>query len=170
MKTQKRAYFLLVIYLLILIWILLFKVTLSLSDLAHSLNLSRSINLIPFQASTIINGKIGLMEIVYNFLICVPFGGLLAIANKENSFLIKGLFIASFSLGIEIFQFILGVGASDITDLLMNTAGGMTGLLVYHLLRKAVPEKKLDKFLTILGGILLIVCLSFVVFLLIYNR
>lgn len=169
MKTQKRAQFLLVIYLLVLIWILLFKVSISLSSLMHSLNMNRSINLLPFQASTIINGKIGLMEISYNFLIFVPFGGLLGIAKKEQTFLTKVLWIAGFSLGIEIFQFILGVGASDITDLLMNTSGGVAGLLIYQLLRRLVSESKLDKFLVILGGILFAVCLGFVVFLLIYN-
>lgn len=169
MKTQRSARFLLLIYLLVLIWILLFKVTISLSDLIHSLNRSRSINLIPFQASTIINGKIGLMEIAYNFLIFVPFGGLLGIVNKEKSFLAKVLWIAGFSLGIEILQFILGVGASDVTDLLTNTTGGVAGLLIYQLLRQLFSETKLDRFLVLLGGVLFTVCIGFVVFLLIYN-
>lgn len=169
MKTQKSARLLLIIYLLILIWILLFKVTISLGDLIHSLNRSRSINLIPFQAATIINGKIGLLEITYNFLIFVPFGGLLGIVNKEKSFLTKVLWIAGFSLGIEILQFILGVGASDVTDLLTNTTGGVAGLLIYQLLRQLFSETKLDRFLVLLGGVLFTVCIGFVVFLLIYN-
>lgn len=169
MKTQKRAQFLLVIYLLVLVWILLFKVSISLSSLIHSLNLNRSINLIPFQASTIINGKIGLMEIGYNFLIFVPFGGLLGIVKKEKAFLTKVLWIASFSLGVEILQFILGVGASDITDLLMNTSGGVAGLLIYQLLRRLFSETKLDKFLVVLGVILFSASLVFVIFLLVYN-
>ncbi|MBO1308517.1 VanZ family protein [Enterococcus sp. 669A] len=169
MKTQKSGRILLVVYLLVLVWILLFKLAFSWSDLQGILNNGRSINLIPFQASAIVNGKISLTEIFYNFVVFLPFGGLLGIAVKNRSFLSKCFLIAGFSLTIEVLQFILGVGATDITDLLVNTAGGITGLLIYQLLRRIFSETKLDRFLTILGTILFILCLGFILFIMIYN-
>ncbi|MGM0213234.1 VanZ family protein [Enterococcus sp. AZ109] len=169
MNIKKSSRILLSSYLLVLIWILLFKIALSWTDLASIFNNGRSINLIPFQGSTTINGKIGLLEIGYNFLIFIPFGGLLGIVVKNRSLLSSCLLIASFSLAVEVLQFVLGVGATDITDLLMNTAGGFTGLMIYQLLRRIVPESKLDRFLTIIGSLIFILCLGFISFIIIYN-
>lgn len=59
-----------IIYLFILTWIILFKLTLNFPDLDHL----RSINLIPFSSSAIVNGQIALKEIVYNIIIFIPFG------------------------------------------------------------------------------------------------
>lgn len=169
MNTKRNGKILLTIYLIVLVWILLFKLTLSFPTIIQSLNTQRSLNLMPFQGSTIINGQIGLLEIFYNFLIFLPFGGLLSISSKRTSFLEKTMLIIAFSLTIEILQFILGIGASDVTDLLMNTLGGITGLLIYRLLQRSFSETKLDKFLVILGGILFALCLGFVAFIIIYN-
>ncbi|WP_370448246.1 VanZ family protein [Melissococcus sp. OM08-11BH] len=35
-----------------------------------------------------------------------------------------------FSLGIEVLPIIFGLGATDITDMITNTLGGITGLLI----------------------------------------
>ena len=44
-----------------------------------------------------------------------------------------GFFI---SLGIEVLQFVLSIGATDITDLIGNTFGGIVGILVFYLFSK----------------------------------
>ena len=43
--------------------------------------------------------------------------------------------IGGTSLGIEVLQYIFKRGASDIDDLLLNTAGGFIGILVYLVLK-----------------------------------
>ena len=44
---------------------------------------------------------------------------------------LKLLIIAGISLLLEITQYILAIGSSDITDLITNTAGGLLGCLLY---------------------------------------
>ncbi|GCF92168.1 VanZ family protein [Enterococcus florum] len=169
MTMKKIARLLLGLYLLVLIWILLFKVTISFTEILSSLNGRRNINLIPFHSSTIVNGRINQTEIMYNFLIFMPFGGLLGITDKHRSIMRKVLLIGGFSLMIEMLQFVLGLGATDATDLLMNTVGGLSGLLLYQLLRRFITESKLDRGLTILGSLLFVSSLGFVAFILLYN-
>ncbi len=53
----------------------------------------------------------------------------------------KCLFIFSTSFLFEIVQFIFAIGASDITDLIGNTIGGIVGILFYRMLKKFMPEK-----------------------------
>lgn len=157
-------------YLFILIWILLLKMSSSVSQIMELSNTIRNINLIPFKESMIINGTISYREILYNFLIFIPFGGLLGMIDKKHSLSVKGLFLLFFSLIIETLQFIFGLGATDITDLLANTMGGILGLLCYQLLNYFFIEDNLDKFLTRLGTILFCVSLTFIIFILLLNR
>lgn len=68
MKKNKLLIFLLTIYILILTWIILFKMQLSFVALPYI----RSINLIPFAESVIVNGKIYFGEIIDNLIIFIP--------------------------------------------------------------------------------------------------
>ena len=45
--------------------------------------------------------------------------------------------VAAVSLGFEVLQFAFAMGASDVTDLIANTAGGALGLGLYALARRA---------------------------------
>lgn len=53
--------------------------------------------------------------------------------SKKAGFLPKFAFILVFSLTAEFIQFIFAIGATDITDLITNTAGGFLGLKLYGL-------------------------------------
>lgn len=153
-QIQRLAKILFCAYLVALVWILLFKFSLSISAILDSMNpIRRSINLVPFQESSIINGTIDIKEILFNALIFLPFGGLMGIVVK-TSFWKQLAWIFMFSLIIEGLQFILAIGATDITDLLMNTVGGLLGLLIYYGLARLIPVEKLDRNLTIVGGFL----------------
>lgn len=170
-KKIGRGKILLAAYIILLIWILLFKFSISFSGIIDQFNnQSRSINLIPFHDSAIVNQTIDLSEIIYNILIFIPFGGLLGITYKQSSIFKKIVVIFVFSLCIEISQFIFGLGASDITDIITNVLGGIIGLAIYQLLRLIIrDEAKLDKVLIIIGSFILIVCLGFIIFLLVIN-
>ena len=125
------------IYFLILVWILLFKMSFSLDELYKD----RSINIIPFMGSVVVNGRIYINEIIDNILVFIPLGIYICMLKEDWSILRKisvGFFI---SLGIEVLQFILAIGATDITDLLGNTLGGILGIGVFYLFSKLFKNK-----------------------------
>lgn len=126
-KTNRLTFALFIIYMLALVWIILFKLQFSFDISGHT----RSINLIPFAGSVIINGKADFGEIFDNLLIFVPFGIYICMMKPDWSLPKKLLPIFLTSLILEILQFILAVGASDITDLISNTAGGLLGIGFY---------------------------------------
>ena len=136
-KEQKITFVLLVIYLIILTWIILLKTQFSFSALGHY----RSVNLIPFTGSVVINGKVDLDEILNNFIVFIPVGLYLGMMMPKSSPLRKIAPIFGLSLLYEVIQFIYAIGASDITDLIMNTLGGAAGIFLVFLITKLLKEK-----------------------------
>ncbi len=149
MKSLSKALF--ASYLFILLWLVLFKFSFNLSLLldAHT----RSINLIPF---AFVNGRGNLREILYNCAAFIPLGLLLSVNFKRAAFWRKLAFVSVFSLTAEIAQYVLAIGATDITDLITNTIGGFLGLILYDLCKKYIHNEKLDRFIVVAGTILLI--------------
>ena len=146
------------VYFLILVWILLFKMSFSLDELYKN----RSINLIPFMGSVVVNGRIYINEIIDNILVFIPLGIYICMLKEDWSILRKisvGFFI---SLGIEVLQFILAIGATDITDLLGNTLGGILGIGVFYLFSKLFKNKtnKIINTLALIATILLVSMIS----------
>lgn len=133
------------LYLLILLWLVLFKFSYDIGSVLANYQ-SRSINIVPFAGYA----QGGLREMLDNLIVFIPFGLLLAVTAKQASFRQKLTWIFLFSLYVELTQFVLAIGSTDITDLLMNTAGGFIGLGAYRLVRKIAPEKILD-WLIVLG-------------------
>ncbi len=113
-----------ILYFIILTWIILFKMQFSLEHLKTT----RNINLVPFGQSVIVNGKIDFDEIIDNIIIFIPAGLYIAMLKKEMKISAKIGIVASISLTFEILQYILAIGATDITDLIGNTFGGILGL------------------------------------------
>ena len=152
------------IYFLILVWILLFKMSFSLDELYKN----RSINLIPFMGSVVVNGRIYINEIIDNILVFIPIGIYICMLKEDWSILRKisvGFFI---SLGIEVLQFILAIGATDITDLIGNTLGGIIGIGVFYLFSK-VFKNKTNKIINTLALIATILLVSMISILLLAN-
>ena len=147
---------LLVIYLLVLTWIILFKMTLSFQELPEL----RGINLIPFAGSVIVNNQLDLSEIINNVLIFVPFGVYISMLKPDWAFLKKVAPIAGVSLLFEVLQYIFAIGGTDITDFIGNTLGGIIGIGI-HLLLYRFFKTKINKVLNILAliGIACIVAL-----------
>ena len=126
---------------------------------------NRSINIIPFMGSVIVNGKIDTSEIINNIIVFIPVGIYVCMLKKDWSILKKisvGFFL---SLGIEVLQFVLAIGATDITDLIGNTLGGIIGIGVFYLFSKVFKNKtnKIINILAIIATILLIAHISILV-------
>lgn len=142
------------IYLIILTWIIVFKMQVTFADLGHY----RNINLIPFGESVIVNNRIDVSEMFMNVLAFGPMGVYLSMMEPGESFLRKLLPIFFISLTYEVMQYVLAVGASDITDLIMNTLGGAVGIAVFYCIQKIFKENtvKILNILALCGTLILI--------------
>lgn len=149
---------LLALYLAVLIWLVLFKLTFHLSSILHHQH--RSLNLIPFAAPSIVNGKINFGEMILNCVFFIPFGLLLNVAFKKGRFVPKLVFILVFSLAAELIQFIFAIGATDITDVITNTLGGFLGLNIYGLSKAYIDDERLDKIIISVGLVLLVLFIA----------
>ncbi|MDD3337730.1 MAG: VanZ family protein [Lachnospiraceae bacterium] len=152
------------LYLILLTWIILFKLSLSPWDLGHF----RSLNLIPFGATLQINGRLGLYEIVYNVLFFVPVGIFLCMLWPEMGAWKKIFLAAGLSLLYEVLQYVLAIGASDVTDLIDNTLGGALGVLIFLGLHRLLKERT-NLVINVLAAICIVVVFGFVIFIQIVN-
>jgi len=122
-----------VIYLVLLAWIVLWK--LEVPWIGEAALLPRPIKLIPFVPNADAGGSAPL-EVFFNFLLFIPFGlylGLLAPTWKW--FTVAGMLVGA-SLVLEIIQHVLSIGSFDSTDVIVNTAGGLAGLGLLALARR----------------------------------
>ncbi len=149
-KSRKITIGLAMIYFVILTWIIVFKMQFSLENL-HS---TRNINLVPFGESVVINGKIDFDEIIDNVIIFIPSGLFIQMLKKEWTIGQKIGMIAAISFVFEMLQYILAIGATDITDLITNTLGGILGLGIYQIFCKICKTtEKTNRVLNLLAGI-----------------
>lgn len=166
MKSKKLTSILLGIYVIIISWIIVFKMQFSFDYLPYI----RSINLIPFGESVIVNGKIYFGEIINNLIVFIPVGLYMGMIWKDKKILKKVVPILSLTLIFECLQYILHVGATDITDIIMNTLGGVIGILVINCLYKIFKNnEKVDKVLNILATICTIGVIGLIIILIISN-
>ena len=106
MKSKKFTMGLLIFYLIVLTWIIIFKLQFSFENLPHI----RNINLIPFGESVIINGKMEFGEIIQNALAFIPFGVLMHVLWEEKPLIKQMAPVVAVSLLYEIIQFLFGAG------------------------------------------------------------
>lgn len=143
-------------YLFVLIWLVLFKFSYDPFAVIREFQ-TRSLNLIPF-------ARAHKSEMISNMIAFIPFGVMLGVHFKQALFKNKILVIFAFSLVAEILQFVLAIGVTDITDIIMNTLGGIVGLAAYDLISKHTNEKYLDQCVLVLGTLILLTILYLRIF------
>lgn len=120
------------VYLAVLGWIILWKL-----EVPHVGDGSlRVIKLVPFVAS----GDAGAsapLELVVNLLLFVPLGAYLGLLVPGMRWVRAAVTILGASFVLEAVQYALALGSSDVTDLVVNTAGGLLGFGVLMLARRA---------------------------------
>ena len=119
-----------IIYLIALCWILLFKLGVQFSYMQE-----RRTNLIPFNESLILRS-----ENILNLVIFVPLGIYTGILFKKWLFGKKVFFVIILSLLVEGLEYILRLGAFDITDIITNSLGGVIGLMIFNGLKKVFSD------------------------------
>ena len=118
-----------VLYIFLLTWIIVFKFRIDIRNLRYL----RTINLIPFKEND-------LKEILINIFLFIPYGMYLRELTKKKSLTVGIIILTSFIF--EVLQYILHIGISDITDVMMNTLGGMVGILLISILEKKRENSK----------------------------
>jgi glycopeptide antibiotics resistance protein len=118
------------VYFVLLVWLVLFKFAVSLDDVPRL----RGINLVPFYYDT--ENSVHLKEVVYNILVFVPLGVYLSAFMSKKTLVIRILPCFLLSLAFEVIQWIFAIGASDITDVIGNTFGGILGSILFCFLGK----------------------------------
>lgn len=165
---KKKSYYiasiLFLLYLVLLIWIILFKLQFSIT----ALDRVREINLIPFYYKEEISFHA--TEVLENVLIFVPFGIYLCLVFQRSRLRSKLLFIAGMSMLLEVCQYFLAVGRSDITDLITNISGGLIGIFLYNtVVRLFHNQRRIDQIIIISATIVTVVVGGGLLFLLAVN-
>lgn len=149
-NTKRLTQILFGIYFLLLAWIILMKTELSFATIYRM----RSLNLTPFAGTAVRNNQLDYQEIFLNVLIFMPFGLYLSMLKPHWPFFKKILPIFLVSFLFESLQYALSIGATDITDLLGNTLGGLLGILLYQLIVWGLKDhQKAQRLFNLLAGL-----------------
>lgn len=152
MKANSSRIWMIVFYLLFAAYvcfaikIILFK-TIPLSKaFTHPLLELRSVNLIPLR--TIIDFirepldlVMAMTNILGNIAIFVPFGIFISYIGKKKSLGYQTLILFLTTLSIEIVQYILALGSTDVDDILLNVLGGLIGIAICQGMKRIFPAQ-----------------------------
>ncbi len=163
-KKQKMTKLLTAVYILILVWLILFKMAMP-AEMPY-LEHIRNINLIPFYYDNETSGHAA--EVIKNVILFIPLGLYLAILGLNCQ---KAVVIGTaLSIALEVLQYIFGVGASDITDVITNTLGTAVGAGTYASLSIFFKKKeKLNKVLNIIALVCTILIMGMIALLFAVN-
>ena len=124
------------LYLLVLVWVVLLKLH---TDGFDDLLGRRSLNLVPFAGTG--SGGLGSSEVAVNVAAFVPFGALVYLVARRRTLARVLLAVAGVSVAFEVVQYVAGIGATDVTDVLTNGAGGLAGAAIAWLGLRLLGER-----------------------------
>ena len=79
-------------------------------------------------------------EIIMNVIIFLTFGVYISMLKENWNILRKAAPVFFTSFAFETLQYIFALGASDITDLIGNTLGGLLGIVLFWILSKVLKD------------------------------
>lgn len=134
-------YLLFAAYVCVALNIILFKTIPLSSVFADRIFDLRSVNLVPFRT---IFGYLrepfdiekALVNIAGNIGIFVPLGIFAFYIGRERTFGRQALFLFITTLSLEIIQYVLALGSSDVDDILLNVAGGLIGMKIGQAMKR----------------------------------
>lgn len=135
---DKAIFGLFVFYILAMTWIILFKSVMP-SEF-YSIVGSRKINLIPF-VDIIVGKPYSMFEIIGNAIIFIPFGIFTSMILKDTSISSRIMLGAALSVTYELIQFVLAIGVTDITDVILNTLGAAIGIAALSVMRALIKSE-----------------------------
>jgi glycopeptide antibiotics resistance protein len=120
-----------VVYLVLLVWIVLWKLEVPWVGGGAQ----RQIKLVPF-VRTADAGPTAPFDLVANIALFAPFGLYLGLLAPSWRWWRVAAVLVGASLALEVAQYVLAVGRSDITDVIVNTAGGLAGFALLVMARR----------------------------------
>jgi len=123
-----------VVYLVVLVWTVLWKLEVPWTGG------DTMVKLVPFVAA----GGAGAsapVEVVANLVLFVPLGIYLGLLAPRWPWWAAAGTIAGASVALEVTQYVLAVGRSDTTDVIVNTVGGLVGLGLLALARHTLAAR-----------------------------
>lgn len=107
----------------------------------------QSINLIPFR--TILDYLNGDMiarafapsNLIGNIVLFLPLGVYITLLNPNKKISVNTCLIALISVIVEIAQYMFKVGVTDIDDVILNTVGGLIGILIFKVIYIFLKDK-----------------------------
>lgn len=161
MQTKKVTVVLFGIYLVLLIWMIVYKMNIELLYGRYDVG---SINVIPFAGTAVYDGILDFPEILFNVFGFVPFGIYMEMMFRKATWVQNLMVIGLTSLVFELLQYVLLLGIADITDVLANGLGGAIGIIVMYVLTSLWREKTYQRMNVICPALVcLIVCLTYLV-------
>jgi len=154
MKSLSRTLF--AAYLIILLWIVLFKFSYDPVAVIRDFQ-TRNLNLIPF-------AQANKSEMISNIIAFIPFGVMLGVSFKQFAFTYQIAAVFAFSLAVEILQYALAIGVADITDVIMNTLGGLMGMALYAAASKHANDRYVEPGIFAAGTLILLMVLYLRIF------
>ena len=156
-RADRITRLLLVVYLLVITWILLFKLGVQFSYMAE-----RRINILPFREVIRGYARLDRMETLLNVFIFVPMGLYVGVLFRNWTLGAKLAIFLLISVGFETLQYVFRIGAFDATDLVTNTLGGLLGLLLYVAMEKILGSpRQVQRLVNILAALGTVAVIAF---------
>ena len=140
-----------VVYLVLLTWTVVWK--LAVPWVGEAVGLPHPFKLVPFLPDGEAGGSPPL-EVLANVALFVPFGVYLGLLAPTWRWWQMTLVFLGASLALEFVQHALATGSFDITDVIVNTAGGIAGLGLLAVARRRLQRSTMARVLlvaTVLG-------------------
>lgn len=130
------------LYLIILVWVVIFKCNIAISLTGGYLYL-KTISIEERLLAYIVPFKNGITnwssDAILNVIIFIPMGLYASYFIKHKKFLLTLLISFGISLLLEVFQLFTLMGSFQSEDLIVNTLGGIIGYLIYRGIYKHTP-------------------------------
>ena len=170
-------YAVLIFYVILLLSILIFKYVSPVELFSVNRPIYRSVNILPFQSIKSylfgiadVSRTVTFNNVLGNVGLFIPLGIYLQLLKRDKRMFISIFFVLLVSLSVEIIQFIFGIGATDIDDILLNCLGGIIGISCHRFLLVFIKDdNKIRNIITILGAIVGIPLLYITILLAISN-
>lgn len=146
-KRQKMGWVIFLIYLIFLAYFLFFS---DFFGRGSHLRQDYAYNLVPLKEirrfivyRKVVGLESFLLNIVGNIAGFMPFGFFLpVISHRSRRFFNTVLLSFLFSLTIETIQLVFKVGSFDVDDMILNTAGGILGYILYKIVQHIRVRRK----------------------------
>jgi len=158
-------------YILLLVKLLFLSRLSTFAPIGGEKTASRYVNFIPFYSimdylfsSAEVVRRFSFTNLVGNIAVFIPLGVYLPLFKKNKNVSANLIIVFAVSLFAETVQWLFGIGAADIDDIILNCLGGLLGILLYKLFMFLSSERRAHTTITglSLSGLPIIFYLLFI--------